>query len=198
MGKSWGVFEMQGFKALDRMLQQLPKAMAKGVLRRALMKAGRPIEAAARRNAPNSSPDLIGPRQFTLAQSIIVSPKLAESQRKKNTALTRSAIIVFVGSTHPLAHLVEFGTRKRYQQGKKVSTYTTAAGKTKDVHLVGRYTGQMPANPFMRTAWEATKHEALRILVKEIETELLKAVKRLRTRAERGTLGKRQVKELLG
>src|SRR5574337_169690 len=160
------------------MLQQLPKAMGKAVLRRALMKAGAPIANAMRLNAPHGAPDFIGPRRKTLAQSIAISTKLKSSQQRFRR-FSGSEVVVYVGSTAPHAHLYEFGTVMRKTQ-------------------TGKSTGRMPANPFARTAWDSTKHEALRILSFEVEVELLKAVKRLRRRAERGTIGKRQTMELLG
>lgn len=180
MGKDSFAWKLSGFKELDRMLQQLPKSMGKAVLRRALIKAARPTEDAMRSNAPISKrPGEYG--QGNLRASITVSTRLKPSQREFNS-FSKTEVVVYVGSTAPHAHLVEFGTGPR-------------AYKTKDGNL--HNTGQMPANPFARTAWESTKEVALKILAKELEVELLKAVKRLRTRAERGTLGNRAVRELL-
>lgn len=86
--------------------------------------------------------------------------------------------LVFVGPTEPHAHFVEFGTAPRY-------------------HANGKYVGEMPPNPFMRPAWDAMKGRSLEILRKEIENELMKAAKRLRTKAEHGTLGKAATKALM-
>jgi HK97 gp10 family phage protein len=147
------------FRELEHMLNELPKAMSKTVLKNALKKAAAPIRAAAEANAP------IGPTG-NLKKSMVVSTEL-----KSHKVRAKKSVIVFVGSTAPHAHLVEFGTAPRYQEN-------------------GKYTGQMPANPFFRHAWDATKHEALQIFIKEMETELLKAVQRLRARAEKGTLSK--------
>ena len=157
------------FRELEWMLDQLPKAMSKTVLKNALKKAAAPIRAAAEANAP------AGPTG-NLKRGMIISTEL-----KSHKVRARKSVIVFVGAdavSAPHAHLVEFGTAPRY-------------------HENGKYVGQMPANPFFRHAWDATKHQALQIFVKEMETELLKAVLRLRTRAERGTLSKRATEELL-
>jgi len=112
-------------------------------------------------------------------KSVVISTKLSKNQ-KRGHKKDRAAVEVFVGSTHPLAHLIEFGTVERVRKKS------------------GGSTGKMTQAPFMRPAWDATKGEALDILTKEIKAELLKAASRLAKRAEKGTLGKRAVKELRG
>lgn len=156
------------FKELDSMLEQLPKAMGKTVLRNALKKAGEPTKIAATANAVQ--------RTGNLAGSIVVSQKLKRGQRRHKNR-DRSTVEVFVGATAPHAYLVEWGSTDRE-------------------HKSGKSTGSMPAQPFFRTAWDATKGEALRILVHEIQQELLKAAKRLRTKAGKGTLGKKAIEAL--
>ena len=157
------------FSELEWMLDQLPKAMSKTVLKNALKKAAKPVQAAAILNAP------IGPTG-NLKEGIIISTEL-----KGHKVRAKKSVIVFVGAdavTAPHAHLVEFGTAPRYQEN-------------------GKYVGQMPANPFFRNAWDATKHQALQIFIKEMETELLKAVLRLVKRAEKGTLSTKAMSELM-
>jgi HK97 gp10 family phage protein len=149
------------FKALEKMLDMLPKAMSKTVLRNALKKAAKPIKAQAAANTEHTS--------------IAKSMKIA-TQRKGRRVRAKGAL-VFVGPTEPHSHLVEEGTGPRY-------------------HANGKYVGEMPPNPFLRPAWDALKRPALETLRKEIENELLKAAKRLRTRAESGTLGKAATKAL--
>jgi len=109
--------------------------------------------------------------------SIGKSFKIA-TQRKGRRVRAKKSVFVFVGPTEPHSHLAEHGTGPRY-------------------HASGKYVGEMPPNPFLRPAWDANKGQSLDILKKEIEAELLKAVKRLRTRAEAGTLGKAATKALL-
>jgi HK97 gp10 family phage protein len=166
-GKAFS-FELDGLKELDQMLQDLPKAMSKTVLRNALKKAGAPIRDEAAANAPH------GPTG-NLAKSIVVSTKLKKSQRRRMKQ--RDAVEVFVGATAPHAYLVEFGSAERQRKN-------------------GASTGVMPSNPFFTRAWDATKATALKILVAEIRVELLKAAKRLRERAEKGTLSKRSTEAL--
>jgi len=157
------------FSELDKMLNDLPKAMGKTVLRNALKKAAVPIHNAVVANAPQ------GPTG-NLKDGVVTSPKkYGRSVKSKNS------VFMFVGMDHktaPHAHLVEHGTVERF-------------------HDSGKSVGHMPAKPFFRNAWDATKGQALEILKAEIGTQLIKAARRLRTRAERGTLGKSTVKALL-
>ena len=97
-------FELKGVKELTRLLDQLPTvAMKKTVLRNALKKAGSPIAEAAKANVPVVTGGL--------RDSIKVSPSLKPSQRKGRQ--DRSVVTVYVGSSSPVAHLVEFGTVER-------------------------------------------------------------------------------------
>lgn len=166
-GKSFS-FELQGVKELDRMLHDLPRAMGKTVLRNALKKAAQPVEDAAILGVPRDTGNL--------QEHINISTTIKRSQ---GASRTPGQVDVYVGSSSPHAHLVEFGTGPRYTTG-------------------GGFKGQMPANPFLRKAFEATKERALKILIDELREQLMKAVRRLRKKAESGTLGKRAVKDLLG
>jgi HK97 gp10 family phage protein len=88
------------------------------------------------------------------------------------------------------AHLVEFGTGPR------------SLKKPRTVLLGGRmvtitHTGQMPARPFLRPAFDAAKREALDIFATEVWKELVKVSGRLAKKAGRGTLGKAQIRSLL-
>lgn len=174
MTDKYGKFQIEGLKDLERMLEQLSKSMGKTVLRNALKKAGQPIADAATANVARIDTG-------ALRDSMAVSTKLKRSQ-KAGGYRDRTAVNVFVGpeaKRAPHAHLVEFGTGPRFQK------------KT------GRYTGQMPAAPFMRPAFDATKEKALDIFIKEAAAELLKSVKRLRKRAATGKLGAAQLRALM-
>ena len=165
-------FELTGVKELMSLLDQLPTvAMQKGVVRNALKKAAKPTMEMAKQNLPRG-------KTGNLEKSIKVSTSLKGSQKKGKT-IDRSTVEVYVGSTAPHAHLIEFGTGPR---------------ETKN----GAYRGQVSPTPFLRNAWDATKDAALRIFAKEMETELLKAAKRLASKAERGKLGKAQLRGLSG
>ena len=80
---------------------------------------------------------------------------------------------VYVGSSHPLSHLFEFGTTERYTKS-------------------GAYRGYIPPNPFMRQAWDSKKKIALSRLKEELWRALEKAAKLLNKKAQRGTLTSKQ------
>ena len=157
------------FRSLDAMLIQLPHAMGKTVLRNALKKAAKPVYNAVKESAPVG---LTG----NLKAGVLMSPK-----RYGKSVRSKGSSFFFVGMDKilaPHAWMVEYGTGPRFLAN-------------------GKYVGEMPPSKFFRTAWDANKEKALQILIKEIENELLKAVKRLRNKAEAGTLGKAATKALL-
>ena len=170
-------FELRGVKELTRLLDQLPTvAMKKTVLRNALKKAGNPVAEAAKVNVPIVTGHL--------RDSITVSPSLKPSQRKGRQ--NRSAVTVYVGSSSPLAHLVEFGTVERILK------------EPRQVFFNGRWavirtTGYTSPNPFLRTAWDSTKRVALKVFAEEMKNELYKSARRLAKRAAAGKLTKTQI-----
>ena len=129
-------FELKGVKELTRLLDQLPTvAMKKTVLRNALKKAGNPIAEAAKANVP-----IVTGR---LRDSITVSPSLKPSQRKGRQ--DRSVVTVYVGSSSPVAHLVEFGTVERILDEPRLI-------KLGDRWIRITTTGFVSPNPFLRRA----------------------------------------------
>jgi HK97 gp10 family phage protein len=159
-------------KEMLNLLDQLPTiAMQKGVVRNALKKAGQPIAERAKELAPFYP----GPGRH-LRDSIKVSTSLKASQRRGRIS-DRTSVTVYVGASAPHAHLVEFGTGPRTQKN-------------------GRFTGQMPPNPFMRTAWDTLKMSSLKIFSDQMREEIYKAARRLAKKAAKGTLTKRQIEGL--
>lgn len=154
-------FNLYGEAELGNAFAQLPKAVAKNVMTRILLKAGVPIAVTASRLAPRNPRRTRGP---SLSSSIAVSTKLSRRQRRRQ--LKKDGAIVFIGPRVPHAFLIEIGTGPRWQK-------TTQ-----------RYTGHTPAHPFMRPAWESEKNRALTIIREEIWIELSRAARRLRKRAE--------------
>lgn len=80
--------------------------------------------------------------------------------QQRSRLSTDNDVEIYIGSTAPDAHWKEFGT-----------------------------INQAPM-PFMRPAWEATKHEVLRRFSEEIWKNILKSVRTLARKTESGTLGK--------
>lgn len=99
--------KVEGLKELDEALTELPKATARNVLKRTLMRAGEPIRAAAEMLAPVL--------KGTLKISIAVGTKLSARQKKLHQK--QSDVEVFVGAGPlPQAHLQEFGNANQPPQ----------------------------------------------------------------------------------
>lgn len=142
--------QLHGHKELDRALRELPKAVGRAALQRALKRAGEPVRAAAEALAPRATGEL--------AESMEIRATLKASQRRGR--IKGGPVEMFIGSTDPKAHLLEFGTSK------------------------------MPAQPFMRPAWDANKDRVLRTLKDEIWRSLATAARRLAKQAAGGKLSR--------
>lgn len=150
--------ELQGAKELEEALRELPKRLAKGAIRRALLKALEPIAEDARARVHRL-------RGFIL-RAIGVSTVLSRRQRKQRSTM-KGDIEAYVGAAPARhAHLLEFGTGPR---------------QTKD----GKSTGQARAFPFLRPAWESGKAAALALFAKLLWAEIERAATRLRKRQEK-------------
>ncbi len=96
-------FRIVGASELERALAQLPKAVAKSVLRGVLRKAGAPIVDHAVALCPH--------RTGELARSIDIRPTL--TRRQRNRRMRGGAAEMFIGPSFPMGahgHLIEFGT----------------------------------------------------------------------------------------
>lgn len=150
--------KIEGAGDIERALAELARGTAKGVMRRSMKKALKPVKEAA-----EASP-------FTIA----VTSKLSDRQQRDARAdRARDKLTLYVGpvqedgSDAPHAHLYEFGTAPRYHRKS------------------GKYVGAMMADPFMRPAWDANKDQVLAILKKEVWSEIEKTVERVRRKAEK-------------
>lgn len=140
--------KLSGFKEMDLVLRQLGTVTAKRVGDRAMKKALAPVAAAANGMLPKGM------------EPVIVSSRLNKSQaREFRPERSDNVRTMFVGSPSALAHLEEFGTGPRF-------------------HKSGKFTGAMPARPFMRPAWDSTKAEVLARLGADLAREIEKAVGR--------------------
>jgi HK97 gp10 family phage protein len=156
--------KIEGLKELDAALAELPQATSKNVMRRAAKKAlGIVIDAA----IPNVPVD-----EGALKKSMKVSTRLSKRQaalaRREFKTEGKAAIVMYAGpSAFPHAHLIEFGTKPRYQK------------KT------GKFVGQVRARPFMRPAWDSKRAQVLVSFQSDMWTEIEKATKRLARKAAR-------------
>lgn len=172
--------KLVGFAELDAKLAALPDRIAKGAAVRGMKKASAVIADDQRR--------LVNPG---LRDSIVVKAKvrnltgLAEfgavlgsgGSRSDARAALRGArrtrgsegtrVTVTIGSTSPLARLFEFGTKPRFQK------------------TTGRYTGVLPAAPFVRPSFDNNRDAALAAIKREIAVEIGKSTARIEKRAAR-------------
>ena len=161
---------VEGLRELERSMGILKKATARNALRKALVKAGRPVADAAIRNAPRDWGDLEGsirvstkrPHDANAGKAAFASAMRSGATRAEAGAAARAANAaagndfaeVWVGpGRQPQAIMQEFGTEHHGPQ------------------------------PFMRPAWDAEKHRALDIAVEEIKTEVGKSIQRAQARA---------------
>lgn len=175
-----GIFKLQGFAELDAKLAELPDRIAKGAAVRGMKKAARVIADDQERLANPGLRDTIvvkakarnltGLSEFGAVLGAggtrrEASAALRGARRERGSEGTR--VTVTIGSTSPLAHLFEFGTKPRFQ--------TTT----------GRYTGIMPAQPLVRPSFDHNKEAALAAIKREITVEVGKSQARIAKRASR-------------
>lgn len=189
--KSAFTFKLVGVEQLMSNLEELPTvAMKKTVLRNACKKALQPVADMARSIAPFDPRITKGfANSPHLRDTIEVSTKLKASQ-KRGRISDRSAVTVYVGSTAPHAHLVEWGTAQRFL------TKPVVANISDGVFRVITQTGSVRPNPFMRPAWDVMRGRILPIFAAEMRKELNKAAARLSKRAAAGKLTKTQIRGL--
>jgi HK97 gp10 family phage protein len=157
-----------GFRELDKALAELPKATARNVLRRTLVKAGQPIADEASRLAPVDSGKLAG--------------RIAVSARLKNrtgSAEFAAAMRAGLGRDAAVSALRQ-ARRDAAGQGSFAEMYVgPARGVLAYAHLVEFGTVKMSPKPFMRPAWDGKKREALDIIRRELGNEIVMAARRV-------------------
>ena len=166
--------KLQGFKELEGRLEALPGKVAKRATGRAMRAAARGVADEIRSQAPIDDGVLARSGKISLRNRNLTG--LAEygevlrlggsinqargalrgARRGGNSAGTR--VLVRVAITAPHAHLVEFGTVKRF-------------------HKSGKSVGVMPANPFTRRAWDAAAGPALGTIRTTLTSEIAKAAR---------------------
>jgi hypothetical protein len=150
--------KVEGLKELDKALAELSRSASKAVMRRALERAATPTLLAATALAPGG-----------LALNIDVNTRLTKFQRRRGARLASDEVGMYIGTTFPAGaqgHLIEFGTGPRY-------------------HKNGKYIGQVAAKPFLRPAWDATKHRVLELISRELWAAIDKVARRAANKAIR-------------
>lgn len=154
--------DFHGFAAMrSAFLQVGTERNFKAALQRSLVKASSGVVAHARQLAPKDTD--------RMADKIAVTTRLSRRQRRLSGTSYRSnptvaRAYIGAGPKGP-AVLAEFGTGPRY---------------TED----GAYRGMLPAQPFMRPAWEAGKQQVLQRFIQLSAIEVDKSAKRAGKRAQ--------------
>jgi HK97 gp10 family phage protein len=156
-------FKIEGLRELENALRELPKATAKNVARRALVKALTPMEARAEALAPELTGDL--------RRGFSVGTKLSRRQMQEHRRE--------IGTT-PVATL--YGWRSN--PSNAVYVFMGPRGSPKSiVQEFGSATN--PAQPYMRPAWDGGHAQALASIRDDLAEEIEKARARLARKTAR-------------
>lgn len=185
MSGAYFEFAMFGAREIDQALQALQDiGTQKRILVGAMKKSLEPVAERARQLVPVDEGDL--------RDSIIVSTKITKRQAREIVG-ARGAPRVFAGTNWPSGHLVEFGTGPRSVEATKKKVLAVDGriiGKTADV-------GHMPAQPFLRPAFEQMREKMLEIFGREMWKSLKRTAKRFEKQSRTGKLSK-SAKRALG
>lgn len=127
--------KISGIKETTEALKRLPAATTRPAVARGMNKALQPVRDAMASAAPVKTG--LYRSRFT------VSRKLSNKEWRKLKKDRTIAISMFAGAANPLSHLLEDGTKHRYQKS------------------TGRYTGRGPRIPHVRPAWSGQKDRLL-------------------------------------
>lgn len=164
---------LTGFSDLEAMLKELPQKVAKRGAFAAMRRAGNLMADEQRRRIQNvntggfrdsiivkarskNTAGLFEYGEVVRGGGSFKDASAALRSARAGTAGAPSRIVLTVGSTSPLAHLIEFGTVERF-------------------HESGKSTGTMPMNPFVRPAWDAAADRCLQVIKDELLIEIRKA-----------------------
>ncbi len=153
--------KIEGAGDIERALADLARGTAKGVGRRAMKKTLQPVAQLA---------ESLSGGKFKVAVTSKLSQRQARGARRDRG---RSKLVMYVGpvqedgSHSPHAHLFEFGTAPRFHAKS------------------GKAVGAMPAQPFLRPAWDASTELMLATLRRETWKEIEKTLERAKRKAAR-------------
>ena len=153
--------KIEGAGDIERALAELASGTAKGAARRAMKKTLQPVAQMA---------EGLSDGKFKVAVTSKLSKRQARGARADRG---RSKLALYVGpvqqdgSPSPHAHLSEFGTAPRFHAKS------------------GKAVGAMPAQPFLRPAWDASTELMLATLRRETWKEIEKTLERAKRKAAR-------------
>jgi HK97 gp10 family phage protein len=162
------VVEVEGLRALDEALGQLPKSIGRAVLRRTLVMAGEPIAEAARSMAPTR------PNGGQLRDSIGVSTKV-----KRKVGKAEFAIAMAQGLGEVAARQAMRDAQRAAGGGAFVEMYVGPSKLGWYSHFLEFGTVHSAPKPFMRPAWDSNKDRALDIIKRELGNQIIAAAKRV-------------------
>ena len=157
----------EGFKELEAALMEFPRATAKNVARRALMRAGEPIAKRARELVPVDTGGL--------RDSIVVSTKLAN----------KPGAGAFAAAMRGGATKAEAGAAMRAAAGDGRSSVEMhiGAGQLPHAHLIEFGSVNNSPQPYLRPAWDEGKQKVLDDIRKFMGEEIAKAAQRAARKA---------------
>lgn len=147
--------KVTGLKEIEEVLKKLPRSLTEKVVKSAHIQAAKPLIEKAKSNAPKDDGDLIA--SIGITSRIKGKEKLVKAPLGSIGVGPRRGKGKNQKGRH--AHLVEYGTVTRKQKNGKV-------------------TGVMPAQPFMKPAWESTKDQIRENIREELGKSLVRTMKR--------------------
>lgn len=169
---------IDGLRDLDASLAQLSKATARGVLRRTLVTAAKPLVAAAQDKAPRDTGEL--------AASITASSRINNVAGKAEFA----AVMRAGGSKGEAVKAMRDARRAARDSAAFAEVYVGPAVRPRSepknrVLEFGGGRGNRAPQPFMRPAWDETQGAVLEGIKDALATEIAKAAERAARRAAR-------------
>lgn len=178
-------FDVKGFKELEQaLIEELPKATARSVLRRTALQAMRPIEARAK---------ALVPKDTGLLASLITTQVVKAKRKRGSVQFERSSgVAVRVGPTfgdyRPLKNPVPYknkgvraGQSRTYQIGSAPGVYGW---------FVEYGTKNTPPQPYIRPAFDGQSDNVVKAVGNLLTTEIGKAKQRIARRAAKAAKGK--------
>lgn len=160
-------FRFEGGKALEKALRDIGKqATARNVATKALKAAAEPIATKARALAPRD--------KGNLQESIKVAAKANYGRGRKGRS-RGDTVYAFVGIDGSVLPPKDAKTRR----SKRKNRFLQAGGGVAAYSIFKEYgTSSMPAEPFMRPAFEMTKQAAVDAIAPALWDEIAKAAAR--------------------
>lgn len=162
---------VSGLRELDAALGQLPKATARNVLKRVLLKAGQPVADAASALAPKDT--------LELSKSIKVGSKISNKVGNSEFAAAMKAGLGKAAAVSALRG----ARREAAGQGSFAVAYigpTKARSKAAAIKRLVQEFGSVnqPGKPYLRPAWDGNKMKVLDIIKRDLGDEIIKTAKR--------------------